>query len=74
MIRSQQGKTNTVKGFKELKVRILVEKSDKGYDKIGTKEYPILIPRATQHVIHAPSPRSVGCEGVYWEKPKSHIG
>ena len=25
-------------------------------------------------VIHAPSPRNVECEEVYWEKLKSHIG
>jgi len=24
--------------------------------------------------IHAPSPKNDGREGVYWEKPKSHIG
>jgi len=34
MIRSQQGKTSTAKGFKELKIKILVEKSNKGNGKI----------------------------------------
>jgi len=24
--------------------------------------------------IYAPSPNSSGREGVYWEKPKSHVG
>ena len=34
MIRSQQGKTGTTKSFKELEIRIFVEKSDKGNDEV----------------------------------------
>ena len=34
MVRPQQGKTGTVKGFKEMKIRILVEKGNKRNGKI----------------------------------------
>jgi len=34
MIRSKQGKKGTAKSFKELEIRILVEKSDKGNSKV----------------------------------------
>jgi len=43
MIRPQQGKIGTTKGFKELKIRILVEKVTKGMTKLREAVGSLLI-------------------------------
>ena len=50
-----------------------VELGLNSHSKDGIRAYSRLIQRVTHHVIYVPSPRNVGRERVYWEKPKSHI-